>query len=131
MKNWSRSWNSSKNPAKQRKFRYKAPLNVLQKFLHVHLSPELRKKYSLRQVMVKKGDTVVVMRGQNRKKSGKVNRVSLKREKVYVEGIEKVKGEGATSPVALESSNLMITSLEVEDKKRRKMLEKKKVKESK
>tara|TARA_Y100000310_G_scaffold342215_1_gene444353 strand:- start:5036 stop:5425 length:390 start_codon:yes stop_codon:yes gene_type:complete len=128
MKDWSKSWSSSKNPAKQRKFRYKAPLNILQKFMHVHLSPELRKKHNFRRVMVKKGDTVTVVRGQHRKKSGKVTRVMLKQEKVFIEGIERSKGEGAVSPIALKASNLMITSLDLEDKRRKKKLDSKKEK---
>ena len=55
---FSTTWNASKQPRKQRKYRYNAPLHTKQKFLQVHLSPELRKKYSLRNILVKKGDKV-------------------------------------------------------------------------
>ena len=44
MKEFSKSWVSSKKPGKQRKYRINAPLNIKRKFLSVHLSKELREK---------------------------------------------------------------------------------------
>ena len=128
---WSKNWASSTRPGKQRKYRYNAPLHVLQAFLHVHLSPELRKKYGVRNIGVRKGDKVLIVRGQWKKKNGKVQRVHLRRQKVFVEGIEQTRKDGTKSFVALEPSNLMITELDVEDKKRKTKLEKKTSKEKK
>ena len=128
---WSKDWNSSIRPGKQRKYRYNAPLHIKQTFLHVHLSPELRKKYSIRNIGVRKGDTVSIVRGQHRKKKGKVQRVHLRRQKVFMEGLEQTRKDGAKSFIAFEPSNLMITELDLGDKKRKTKLEKKTSKEKK
>lgn len=117
MKRWSSEWKSSKNPKKQRKYRYNAPLHIKRKLVSVHLSPELRKKYKKRSMPVRKGDEVIILRGKYKKKTGKVSRVDLKKSKVYVEGITRKKVAGTEVQVPLEPSNLMITSLQ-EDKKR-------------
>lgn len=63
------------------------------------------------------------MRGQLRKKEGKVERINLKREHVFITGIEKIKKEGTKLLVAFQPSNLMITELNLEDKKRKQKLE--------
>lgn len=117
MKKWSPKWKSSKTPKKQRKYRYNAPLHIKRKFINVHLSPELRKKYKKRSMPVRKGDEVIVLRGKHKKKTGKVSRVDLKKTKVYVEGIIKKKVAGTEVQDPLQPSNLMITSLQ-DDKKR-------------
>ncbi len=119
------TWKSSIQPRKQRKYRFNAPLHLKQKFLHIHLSADLRKKYGLRNVQISKGDKVRIMRGKFAKKEGKVERVSLKYEKVYLTGIEIIKKEGTKLPVPLTPSNLMIIDLNLGDKKRKAKLESK------
>ncbi len=131
MKLWSRLWNRSSDTRKQRKFRYNAPLHIKQKFMHVHLSPELREKYGRRSIGVRVGDKVKVLRGQFRKRTGKVNKVSLVYEKVYIEGVELVKKEGAKVFYPISASNLMITELNLEDKRRKIKVEKNVKKEKK
>lgn len=44
----------SKQPRKQRKERFNAPLHVRQKLMHAMLSPELRKEYKKRSAQVKR-----------------------------------------------------------------------------
>ncbi len=116
---FSTHWKSSVQPRKQRKYRYNAPLHVRQKFLHVHLSPELRAKYGTRAVQVRKGDKAKVLRGKFKKQEGKVERVNLKRERVFVSGMEYTKKDGAKVPVGFNPSNLMITVADVSDKRRK------------
>ena len=115
---YSTNWKRSVKPSKQRKYRYNAPLHIMQKFLGVHLSKELRTKYGTRSIAVKKGDKVVVLRGQYRKKEGKIERVSLKNTKVHITGIEKIKRDGSKSLYPFNQSNLMIKELDTSDKKR-------------
>jgi len=131
MKTWSRLWNRTKEVRKQRKYVYNAPLHTKQKFVHVHLSPELRNKYSRRRLGVRTGDKVKILRGQFKKKVGKVNRVSLVFGKVYIEGVEAVKKEGAKVFYPIAPSNIMITELNLEDKRRKVKLEKNIKKETK
>lgn len=122
-KKFSTSWKKSVQPGKQRKFRHNAPLHVKQKLVHVHLSAELRQKYGTRNVQVKVGDKVKILRGQFAKKEGKVERVLLKRERVFITGIENIKKDGTKLPTQLHPSNLMIIDLNLEDKKRKQKLE--------
>ncbi|MBU0962702.1 MAG: 50S ribosomal protein L24 [Nanoarchaeota archaeon] len=124
-KRFSKSWIKSTQKRKQRKYRRNAPLHIVGKFMSVHLSKELRKKYGKRSIRVRKGDSVKITRGQFRKKTGKVVDVSLTRRKVYIEGIQQIKKDGTKSFYPLEPSNLMITSLELGDKIRKEKLEKK------
>ncbi len=117
-KEFSPKWNSSKQPRKQRKFRYNAPVHTRQKLVSAHLSKELRKQTLRRAVPVRKGDEVIVTRGKFRKKSGKVSRVDLGALKAYVEGIKVKKASGQEVEAPMEPSNLIITKLNLEDKER-------------
>lgn len=98
-------------PRKQRKFRYNAPLHVRQKWVHVHLSKDLRAKNKKRNIGVRKGDTVKVMRGKFKGKSGKVIHVRLDHPFVHVEGVVLKKQTGKEVPVNMDPSNLLITTL--------------------
>lgn len=115
----------SKQPRKQRKFLYTAPLHIRRKLLSGHLSKELRQKYKFRSFPVRKGDEVEVMRGEYKKKAGKISRVDYKKYKVYVEGVTIKSTTGTEKQVALHPSNLKITSLNLDDKKRVKAFERK------
>lgn len=115
---FSTKWISSKQPRKQVKYRANAPLHLKGKLLNVMLSKDLKKKYGKNAIRVKKGDKIVVMRGQYKKKEGKVERVSVKNTKVYVTGIETLKKDGSKSLYALKPSNLQIIELNLDDKKR-------------
>ena len=119
---FSSSWKKSKQPRKQRKYRYNAPLHVKQKFVSTHLSKDLRKKYKKRNVNLRKGDSVKVMRGQFKNKSGKVDEVDVKKTSVYVEGIETVKRDGTKSRYPIHPSNLIITEVNLDDKMRNKII---------
>ena len=120
---FSKSWKSSKQPRKQRKYSANAPLHLKRKLLNVNLSKELRKKYGKKNISVRKGDTIKVMRGKFKKKQGKVTEVILKREKIFVEKIQIKKRDGSTVNVPLKASNLQIIELNAEDRKRIKKLD--------
>lgn len=119
MKQFSISWKRSKQPRKQRKYLYNAPLHVRQKFIGTHLSPELRKRYGRRSIPLRKGDVVKVLRGRFKGKTGKIDRVDLKNTKAYIQGIGIEKKDGSKVPYPIHPSKLLITSLELDDKKRK------------
>lgn len=123
MKDFSKTWKSSKKPRKQRKYRIFAPVHTKQKFVHSHLSRELRKKYGKRNIGLRKGDKVKVLRGNFRKHEGKVENIDLKGTRIFVSGIEITKRDGTKKLVALHPSNLMVTELNLDDKFRQKTLE--------
>jgi large subunit ribosomal protein L24 len=121
-KNFSRTWKRSVQPRKQRKFRHHAPLHIRRKFLSAHLSKELRKKYQKRNIVARKGDTVKIMRGQFKGKSGKIEEIDLKGTKVYVAGIEVAKKDGSKSRYPIHPSNVLLTDVNIDDKKRQQSL---------
>lgn len=123
---YSNSWKSSKQPRKQRKQRANAPLHQRKKFMSSTLSKELRKKHEKRNLPIRKGDTIKVMRGGYKKKTGKVFKVDYKKLKVFVEGAENVKKDGTKVPYPLDPSDIMILQLELTDKRRIKTKESKK-----
>ncbi|RLE45003.1 50S ribosomal protein L24 [Candidatus Woesearchaeota archaeon] len=122
-KKFSKSWIRSKQPRKQRKYRYNAPLHIRGKFLHCHLSKELRKKYGKRALRLRKGDKVKIVRGEFKGTVAKVSRVDLKRMKVYLENVMRERRDGRKVAVPFDASNLMITELNLEDKMRMKQIE--------
>src|SRR3989344_1613340 len=111
MKEFSVAWKGSRKQRKQRKYIFNAPLHIKQKFMHSHISKELRKKYGKRSIGLRKGDKVEVMRGRFRKHEGKVENIDLKKTRVFVSGVETTKKEGAKKLLALHPSNLMIKEL--------------------
>lgn len=115
---FKKSWKASKQPRKQRKYAAKAPLHIKKKLVSANLDKELRKKYNKRNLPVRKGDTVKIMRGKFQGKKGKVTKVILKTSKVIVDGIQIKKKDGSKIDVKMEPSNLQILELNMEDKRR-------------
>lgn len=94
------------------------------KLISVNLSKELRKKYQKRSVPLRKKDVVKIMRGKFKGKKGKVMKILLKTQKIEIEGIQIKKQDGSKVNINLRPSNLQIIELNVEDKKRNKILSK-------
>ena len=117
---WSSKWSSSRQARKQRKYRYNTPLHVKRKFLSVNIAPQIRKQYGKRSVPVRKGDEVEVMRGGQKKLKGTVERVDLRKCKIYVEGINIKRADGSDALRVFDPSNLRITKLKLDDKMRQK-----------
>jgi len=126
---FSKSWVKSKQPRKQRKYRHNAPKHIRQKFMHANLSKELREKYNRRSLPVRKDDKVKVMRGKFKGKIAKVTEVNLKTLKVYLEGVTRKKVDGKEVQVPMQPSNLQIISAAMDDKKREKLVKRKKAKD--
>ncbi|MEM1577502.1 MAG: 50S ribosomal protein L24 [Candidatus Pacearchaeota archaeon] len=125
-KKWSKHWKSSKNPKKQRKYRFNAPLHIRHKFLSSNLSRELRKKYGFRSIPLRKGDVVKIMRGKFKGKIAKVIKIDLKKLKVYLEGINIKKQSGVNVLVPFDASKLQVVELNLDDKKRLEIIERRK-----
>ena len=122
---FSKNWNSSVQPRKQRKFVANAPLHLRKDQLSVHLSEALRKQYGKRSCIVRTGDKVRILRGNHRGKEGRVEKVSYKDYFVNVAGVTYSKPDGNSSFYPIDPSNLMIIDLDISDTKRKKVLERK------
>jgi len=83
----------------------------------------LRAKYGTRSIQVRKGDKIKVLRGQYKKKEGQVERVDLKRERVYINSLEVIKKDGSKVRPWITPSNLLLVDLDLADKKRKQKLE--------
>jgi large subunit ribosomal protein L24 len=108
----------SKKPKKQRKFMHTAPLHTRRKLMAAHLSAELKKQYNRRSFPVRKGDEVVAMRGKFKKRGGKVARLNTKKYRVYIEGVMVKRTDGTERQAPIHPSNLRISKLNLDDKKR-------------
>ena len=87
------------------------------------LSTELRERYKRKTIKPRKGDSVKIIRGEFKGIEGKITRVFPPHGTINVEGVTREKQKGGTSPVPVQSSNVMVTSVVVEDKTRRRKLE--------
>ena len=125
MKEWSKHWIRSKDPRKQRKYAANAPLHISRKLMSVRLNKDLKTKYGKRNIPVRKGDRIKVMTGQFKGKLVKASDIDLKRKRVYLEDVFTVKKDGNKVAVSVNPSNLMIMELNLDDKLRKKALERK------
>ncbi|MEM2210689.1 MAG: 50S ribosomal protein L24 [Nitrososphaerales archaeon] len=114
----------SSKPRKVRKKMYEAPHHIKSSQLRSPLIKELREKYGVRSVRVRKGDIVKVMRGAYKGVEGKIISVDVKSGRVSIEGITREKIGGGTVPVMIHASKVMVTNLNLDDKWRRMKLEK-------
>jgi len=106
----------AKKPSKQRKMIYEAPAHRVRKLLTAPLSDELRKSQERRSYPVRKGDTVKILRGDFAGIEGKINDVDTRRQRLFVEGVQREKTSGTSSNVSVNSSKVMITKLNLDDK---------------
>jgi len=117
------NWVRSSQPRKQRKAYFNAPLHKRHKFVTAPLSKELQKQLGIKRLPVRKGDTVLIVRGDFKGIKGKVVKVDLKRVRIYVEGATIRKATGETVYFPIHPSKVVIVELDLSDPKRREMIE--------
>ncbi len=124
-------------PKKQRKANYEAATHTRRKMMSSHLSPELRQKYDIRALPVRKGDVVKIMRGNRprpgrdewnaknaiRGKEGRVTDVFRRDLKIAIEGINIRKADNSEVARKIHPSAVMIVRLDLTDPKRRAKVE--------
>jgi len=113
-------------PTKNRNHQtYRAINQIVNKQICAPISKDLRKKYSRRNIRIMTNDIVRVMRGEYKGLTGKVTKISIESSGVAIEGNKKEKLKGEKIDVYIHSTNMIITSLNTDDKWRLKILEKK------
>ncbi|RFA98543.1 50S ribosomal protein L24 [Pyrobaculum aerophilum] len=122
------SFTTSAQPRKQRLSLYKAPLHLRRKLFNAKLSPELAKKLGVKRLPVRRGDTVLILRGDFKGVTGKVVKVDLKRVRIYVEGATRTNSRGQTVYYPIHPSKVMIVDVDLSDKARQKIIERRKKK---
>ncbi len=122
MKDWCSKWIMSIRRNKQRKYRYNAPQHIRTKLVSAPLSKELKEKIKKRRLPLRTKDYVKVMRGSFKGISGEISEIDFKNYKIHINGVQKKKVDGSEVRIAIDPSNVMITSLYLEDDKRLKRI---------
>ena len=89
------------------------------------LSRELSASKGAKTLPVRKGDTVRIMRGDNKGFEGKVSRVDLKAYRLYMEGLTREKVDGTNIFLPIHPSKVEIRNLNLDDKYRKEILARK------
>lgn len=90
------------------------------------LAEALRKKYGKRNAQVRKGDMVTILRGQFHGHKGKIEKVDLKRSRIFIEGAQMIKRDGTKVSYPIHASKVRIEDMILDDKKRKELFEVKK-----
>ena len=105
-------------PGKQRKSQMHMAKHLAKKKVVSKIEKTLAQQIGKKRLPVRKGDTVRIMRGEYKKREGKISRVMPEKGKVFIGEINIKKANGTEKPVPFDASNLMITALEGKDKRR-------------
>nr|ABX75461.1 60S ribosomal protein l26 [Lycosa singoriensis] len=106
---------------KNRKRHFNAPSHKRRIIMSAPLSKELRQKYGVRSVPIRKDDEVQVVRGHYKgQQVGKIVQVYRKKYVVYIERIQREKANGASVHVGIHPSKVVIVKLKMD--RDRKML---------
>ena len=115
----------SSSRRKNRKRHFAASSVLRRKIMSAPLSKDLRTKYNVRSMPIRKEDEVVVVRGHYKgQAAGKVIQVYRKKWVIHVDRIQREKANGATVPAGIHPSKVEIVKLKL-DKDRKKILERK------
>ena len=95
---------------------FQATFQTRSKQLGSALSKDLHKKYGKRSVRVIEGDSVTILRGEFKGVDGKISKISTAKSSVAIDGVKKEKTKGDKFDVYIHTSNLVVTSLNSNDK---------------
>ena len=120
---------SSKQPRKQRLARYTAPYHRRHREMAAPIDRGLRERQMARGFMyprsmsVRKGDRVMIVRGEGKSKSAtRIAKVDRKGLKIYVENFTYFKSDGTELQRPIDASNVVIINPDWSDMRRRKLL---------
>ncbi|MEM0147110.1 MAG: 50S ribosomal protein L24 [Candidatus Micrarchaeaceae archaeon] len=105
---------------KQRFARFNASMHIRQHFAHAHISKDLRQKLgvSTRSIQLRRGDTIKIMAGSMKGKTGKVHSILLRNGTAEIEGITRKDAKGKEKFIPISISNLYIIDMDLSDKRR-------------
>ncbi|PQE07614.1 60S ribosomal L26 protein [Rutstroemia sp. NJR-2017a BBW] len=107
---------------KSRKAHFDAPSSVRRTIMSAPLSKELREKYNVRSIPIRKDDEVLITRGTSKGSEGKITSVYRLKYVVHIERVVKEKSSGQSVPLGIHPSKVVITKLKL-DKDRENILE--------
>ncbi|GAP88987.1 putative 60S ribosomal protein l26 [Rosellinia necatrix] len=114
--------NVSSSRRKARRAHFQAPSSIRRNIMSAPLSKELREKYNVRSIPVRKDDEVRIVRGTHKDSEGKVTSVYRLKYQIHIERVTREKTSGQSVPLGIHPSNVVITKLKL-DKDRENILE--------
>ncbi|KAI1136574.1 putative 60S ribosomal protein L26-1 [Hypoxylon sp. FL0543] len=111
---------------KSRKAHFSASSGERRVIMSAPLSKELREKYNVRSIPIRKDDEVTIVRGSNKGREGKVTSVYRLKYQIHIERVTREKASGQSVPLGIHPSKVVITKLKL-DKDRENILERIKV----
>jgi large subunit ribosomal protein L26e len=91
------------------------------------LSKELKLKYSVKSIPIRKEDQVLVVRGFHKGKIGKVVQCQRKIFKVFIDCVSKMKSNKMNAFIPISSSNIVITRLFLNSERKNYLKDKKRI----
>jgi len=107
-----------------RKAHFTAPSHIRRKIMSAPLSKDLRTKYGVRSLPVRRDDEVMVVRGHFHDREGKTTQCYRKKWVIHIERVTRDKANGQTVQIGIHPSKVMITKIKL-DKDRKALLERK------
>ncbi|KAH8163178.1 hypothetical protein CIB48_g5085 [Xylaria polymorpha] len=114
--------NVSSSRRKARRAHFQAPSSIRRNIMSAPLSKELREKYNVRSIPVRKDDEVQIVRGSSKGREGKVTSVYRLKYQIHIERVTREKTSGQSVPLGIHPSNVVVTKLKL-DKDRENILE--------
>lgn len=110
----------TKQPSKKRKQLYTAPFHQSRKKLTAPLAPPIAEKEGIKQLVVRKGDTIRIRKGSFKGIEGEVSNVNYKTMRLTVEGVTFEKSDGSSQHFPVQACNCEIINLKnMKDKQRK------------
>jgi len=98
---------------KARRAHFQAPSHVRRILMSASLNKELRSKYNVRALPVRKDDEVRITRGAFKGKEGKVTACYRLKWVIHVDKVQREKANGATVAIGIHPSNVELTKLKL------------------
>lgn len=110
-------------PSRNRAFKRNTPYHHRKAVFNVHLSKDLRAKYGVRALPIRKDDTALILRGKFAGLQKRVTNVSFKKSKIQLEGIKTTKTDGTELFHYVDPSNCLLTGLSKLDSGRKAIID--------
>ncbi|OQO00246.1 60S ribosomal protein L26-2 [Cryoendolithus antarcticus] len=114
--------NLSSSRRKSRKAHFQAPSSVRRVIMSAPLSKELREKHNVRSIPLRKDDEVIIKRGSNKGREGKIVACYRLKYVIHIERVTREKSNGQSVPIGIAPSKVEVTKLKI-DKDRESILE--------
>ena len=108
----------TKKPGKQRRRMLTGVYHVKRKLLVAPIDKPLVKQVNRKRAPLRKGDTVKILVGDNKGKTSVVEKVNYDKGLVYLKDVKVTNSRGQEKLLPFQASNLVITDLISNDKKR-------------